>query len=79
MVINDLPKLKYEFFNCVEKANRCFDKKSVMNYHPIMYQNRPGSGTRKEYDGLKTSLIWRGTHTERYFAARPYVVIWFER
>ena len=44
-----------------------------------MYQNKTGSGTKKEYAGLRQNLLWQGVYPERYFKTRPYVVIWYER
>lgn len=70
---------KYKYFNRLDKAQKCFEKKDAVGQHPTIYRNIPDSKTNKEYAGLKQNLLWQGVYSEQYFKTRPYVVIWFER
>lgn len=74
-----LPTIKHRFFSQQSEAQEWFKKKDMMEQHPVMYSNKPGDHTKREYTGLKQNLIWQGVYSEQYFRTRPYVVLWFER
>lgn len=72
-------EIKYQFCKDYVEMRKCFDEKTERDQHPRIYSSKPGSHTKKEYDGYKTSLIWQGIYPEKYFKSHPYVVVWFER
>lgn len=71
-------QVKHRFCTGAKEVRRCIEATSEVGRHHRIYSSLPGSGTKKEYNGYKTSSMWRGEHTASFFDRRPYVVVWFE-